>query len=249
MPSLSEFQESFVRGLTAAVPPRGIFARPEFAVYRNTWRKALIEALRGNYPVISALIGPEAFQALALAFIGKPAAPSPILAAYGLRFADFIADHPLSDSLPYLRDIAGLERLATEAHLAADAEPIDADEFVPVVRAKVGRGASLHPAARFAWFETPAVTIWKAHQEPGGFGFLEPDWVAEGVLVTRPAGRVAVMMIDRETYRLLSAIDAGETLGATVAAAVEVGPQAETMAALRRLAENGAFVNVSTRED
>ena len=60
--------------------------------------------------------------------------------------------------LPYLADVARLDRLWLECFLS---------------------GA---PATRVTWFATPAVTIWQAHRQPGGFDELEPEWREEGAL-------------------------------------------------------------------
>lgn len=249
MPSLARFQVSFVRGLTSVAPLPGIFSTPAFAVYRNTWRKALVDTLGDAYPVVAALIGPDAFQALALQFIGQRAAPSPVLAAWGAGFADFIAAHSLNDDLPYLADVARLERLATEAHLASDGDPLDSAGFVEIVEAEMDQAVALHPSTRFGWFETPAVTIWEAHQRPGQLESFAPDWVPEGALVTRPQGRVVATSIDRETHDLLVGIQAGEALLAAAEATGKASPDADITAILLLLVESGAFVNLSKRRD
>lgn len=236
--SLTRFQESFARGLTSAAPLPGLYSRPEFAVYRNTWRKALVDALSANYPVIAALVGPEALQALALQFIGKAAAPSPVLAEFGRGFADFIESHPIHEDLPYLADVARLERLATEAHLAPDAEPVDPAQFAAALQAGRRRRIALHPAARFAWFETPAVTIWEAHQAPSDFETFAPAWQPEGALVTRRDGRVAVEQIHISACRLLVGMQADTPF----AAGREHDPD-ELSADLLQLARAGALTN------
>lgn len=249
MPSLARFQENFVRGLTAAAPMPGLFATPAFAVYRNTWRKALVDALGDAYPVVAALIGPDAFQAIALQFIGKRAAPSPILANWGQGFADFIVAHDLNKDVPYLADVARLERLATEAHLSADANSLDPAQFIDFLEALGDDDVALHPAARFAWFETPAVTIWEAHQRPGQLDSFAPDWVAEGALVTRPEGAVVITRIDRETYLLLAGIQAGDALLTAAETATKASQFSDINAILVLLAKSGAFVNLAQEKD
>lgn len=240
MSSLARFQETFVRGLVSASPMPGLFSSPAVAVYRNTWRKALIDALRDNYRVVAMLIGPEAFQALALEFIGKKAAPSPILAAFGSGFPAFIAAHPMSETLAYLADVARLERFATEAHLAPDADAIGSERLAQLLETEVYEAVGLHPSVRLGWFETPAVTIWKAHQQPEGFGTLAPEWLPEGALVVRRGGRILVEQIGRDTYDLLSQAHASESFGQ---ASEHLDRQAS--AALLELAGNEAFIDLT----
>jgi hypothetical protein len=248
VPELGRFQERFVAGLVAETPIPGIFSSPGFAVYRNTWRKALVDALKENYPVVAALVGPDAFQALALTFIAKQAAPSPILAAFGAEFVGFIESHPIRDDVPYLADIARLERLRTEAHLAHDAVPADPVRFLQRLEAGLDHGTKLHPSVRFGWFGTPAVTIWQAHQRPEGFESLAPDWVAEGALVVRRAGRVRVVKIGRGAYRLFSAIQAGQELLQAAEAAAASESEDEAMSALMMLACNEALSDQTKEE-
>ena len=51
---------------------------------------------------------------------------SPVLMDYGAGFADFIAGFAPAASLPYLPDVARIERAWREAYHAADAEPLTA---------------------------------------------------------------------------------------------------------------------------
>lgn len=249
MPSHGRFQQNFVRALTASTPLPGLFSTPQFAVYRNTWRKALVDALRDAYPVIAALIGPDAFQSLALDYIGKRAAPSPVLAGWGEGLSGFIAAHALGVEMPYFADVAALERLLTEAHLAADADPIDTSRAVDFLVASLDENVVLHPSARFAWFETPAVTIWEAHQGPGPLAAFAPDWVPERVLITRPAGRVDVTMIDVETYQLLCEIRQGAELLAAAEAIEKANPNADAAAILTHLIRVGALTDLAAKKD
>jgi hypothetical protein len=217
-------------------------SRSAFDVYRNTWRKALHDALRDNYPVVAMLLGADAFRALALQFISGSGASSPILADFGGELADYIGVHPIVEDLPYLADVARLERLATEAHLAADAYPLDAAQLQTLdSERRPGERLALHPSVRFAWLKTPAFTIWDAHRDPEGIGQLRPDWIEEGVLVTRPAGSVVVRRIDHEMYRLLSRIE--ECFDACAANTHSPAPPM-----LLFLAECGALVIQSTKE-
>ena len=249
MPSLARFQENFVGGLTAAAPLPGIFSTPAFAVYRNTWRKALVDALRDAYPVVSALIARDAFQALALQFIGKRAAPSPILAAYGEGFAEFIDTHAISESLLYLADVARLERLATEVHVGPDAQPVDPALFVGFLGAATDDHIALHPSARFAWFKTPAITIWEAHQGPGQVEAFAPDWVPQGALVTRPRGGVVVTPIDRVTYHLLAAMRPSHGVLAAAKSTRSAHPGADISATLLLVAKAGGFTGLGKKRD
>ena len=63
-----------------------------FDVYRNNVYASLTETLRGRFPIVARLVGPQGFSSLARAFIGSCSPQSPALFEYGADFADFIED-------------------------------------------------------------------------------------------------------------------------------------------------------------
>jgi hypothetical protein len=63
----------------------------------------------------------------------------------------------------------------------------------------------LHPAARFAWLASPAMTIWQAHRDPWKMTELDLEWAEEGALFTRLGPCVRAEQIDAAFHRLLLA--------------------------------------------
>ena len=176
MPDLASFQEMFALSLLAEQPIGAIASEPGFAVYRNTCARGAVEALRAAYPTVDALIGEEAFTGAALDYRSERPPRSPVLSDYGADFADFLARQPWTGELPYLADVARLDRLWLECFLS------DA------------------PATRVAWLATPAMTIWQAHRRPDGFDELEPEWREEGALFAALGDAVHAEQIDHATY-------------------------------------------------
>ena len=180
MRDLAAFQAAFTEALLADQPVGAVAAAPGFAVYRNTCARGAVEALRAAYPTIDALIGEEAFTHAALDYRGANLPASPVLSDYGADFAEFLERQPWTGELPYLADVARLDRLWLECFLSAD------------------------PAARLAWLATPAMTIWQAHRQPAGFDELAPAWREEGALFTRAGGAIRAEQTDRTTYLRLA---------------------------------------------
>lgn len=209
----AQFQRRFSLALIRGRGSR-VLAAPGFAVYRNTWVKALLDALDANYPVVAALLGPDLFKTVAVAYAKAHPANSPILALYGDKFPDALADHELSRELPYLADVARLERLWTECFFASDAAELESSDFGQITPTDLLElSPRLHPATRFARFETPAVTIWQAHGATGDFEEIAPGWIAEHALFTRRGMQVSVTRIDEATHDLLEAIRRGLAIG------------------------------------
>ena len=246
MSALADFQLAFAsavdrpgRRLRRGDP---LESQPGFDVYRNTTPEALIEALRGNYPVSAEIVGDEAFAVLAFEYAREHPPRDPVLIRYGERFADFLAAQDWIGELPYLPDVATLERLWSEAHLAADAEAMDLADLAEIgAEGWMAMRLALHPAARVAWLGTPAMTIWQAHRAEGGFETLAPEWRPEGALFTRPRDEVRAFTIDPPAHRLLAGLRIGERLGEAAAAAARLYPEADIASLLTSFVASGAL--------
>lgn len=238
MPDLAAFQTAFANALLAQQQPAGAMAsEPGFAVYRNTCARGAIEALRAAYPTVDALIGEEAFTQAALDFRSCNPPRSPVLSSYGRSFPDFLARQPWTGELPYLADVAYLDRLWLDSFLAPDRESAPAMELdgrMPRI--------TLHPATRFGWFTTPAMTIWQAHRQPGGFGELEPEWREEGALFTRRGTRIHADHIDHAGCLLLVACAGGVGIPDGLSAVERAYPHTDATSLLARLVGAGALM-------
>src|SRR3546814_18820662 len=86
---------------------------------------------------------------MARVFAAATPPSSPVLLHYGAEFPDFIASFPPAESLPYLADVARIERAATEAYHECEAIPLilSALADVPPDRAPMLR-VRLHPSLR-----------------------------------------------------------------------------------------------------
>jgi Putative DNA-binding domain len=202
-------------------------------IHRNTSARAVIDALGDNYPVVRQLVGEDAFAACAAQFVEAFPATDPRLCFYGERFGNFLASYSAFSELPYLPDIAALERLCTEALFAADAAFFDGRAF------DLESPLPLHPATRFARFESPAVAIWQAHQ-PGAdtdaVGALQ--WEGCAALVTR-TDVIAVAVLDKPSAVFVEKCNENRPLGEAAGAALEAG--GDLSAIFAALILNGAF--------
>lgn len=243
MPELADFQLAFVAAMGRTNMRGGLERQPGFAVYRNTTPNALIEVLRGNYPVVAALLGDGAFAIVAADFARAHPPAHPVLLDYGAAFSRFLASQPwIAEDLPYLPDIAETERLRGEAHGAPDAAAMTlADLAAAGTEIWATLRLPFHPAARIAWLRTPAVTIWEAHQGEA-FQTLSPEWRAEGVLLTRPGDAVRTVQIEAAAHRLLVGLRLGETVARASAAVAALYPQADIAGLFTTLTQQGAFL-------
>ena len=108
----------------------GLVAQPGFAVYRNTVMKGCVDALQANYPSIAGLVGEAWFRAAAVVHARAHPPLRPTLLDYGAGFAEFLAAFEPARELPYLPDVARLDRCWTDAHVARDEVPVAAGAHV-----------------------------------------------------------------------------------------------------------------------
>lgn len=206
MPQLAEEQAAFAAalldpnlpvplGLLAAGEPAGV---DRFDVYRNNVMVGLTEGLRAAYPVVCRLVGDEFFRAMAAVFARSQPPRSPVMLDYGAGFAEFIVDFPPAAQLPYLADVARLERAWVEAYHAAEADAAKS--------AFIEDDLVLHPATRLVRSPFPVFAIWEANRVDEEPGRMELSVEGDNVLVTRPAAAVQACRLSDEAAELIEAV-------------------------------------------
>ena len=123
MPDLATFQNDFAKALMSDDQPDPAYRQLAFAVYRNTTARGAVEALRAAFPTVDMLVGEEMFTSVALDYRRERPPASPVLSDYGADFSAYLARQPWTCELPYLADVARLDRLWLESFLAADLSP------------------------------------------------------------------------------------------------------------------------------
>jgi len=236
MSELVTFQQDFARAMARRPADLG-----PLSVYRNTSLSGAVEALIDNYPVVRAIIGDAMFGNVAIDYAMAQPPNSPVLAFYGRRFADWIEAKFWAADMPYLADVARIERLHIESLFAADARPLAQDAL-----AEIGPDAwsvtrlRLHPATRIHASPMPAMSIWLAHQS-GRPSVIEPEWRPEGALFTRPHSTVQARVLDAPAQQFLNAIRRGESVGVAALETAERHPRADIGALFATFIEAGVF--------
>ena len=213
------------------------------SVYRNTVAKGCADALAGLFPAVAAVVGPDWVREAAIRFAAAHPPARASLIDYGEAFPDWLADFEPAADMPYLPGLARLDRMWTEAHLAADADPLEPQalagltpEDFAVVR------AVLHPSARLAAFDDGTPTLWAALRAEGGPpAELALDAEPQAVLVVRPGGAVTHHILTPGALAFLIACAAEESLGEAAAVALAEEPDLDLSQAFAALIAAGAF--------
>lgn len=241
--SLATFQQEFASALLGGATPAAFASQPAFSIYRNTVRKGCIDALEANYPAVSRIVGSEWFRGAAALHVEQSPPTDSRLMRYGADFAAFLDAFEAAAAVPYLPGVARLDRFWTEAHIAADATPLDGETLARHLQeAPDTLALTPHPAARWAWFdEQPIFTIWQRNRAEAQSDDPELEWHSEGALLTRPGDNVQWCEIGCAEVAFLDACAAGQSIGAAAEAALTAQPDADLSQLLARLLRAGAF--------
>jgi hypothetical protein len=224
---------------TAAPARLDALNRARFRVYRNNVAVGLTNALASAYPVVRHAVGEEFFAAMAKAFVAVHPPRARSLALYGAEFASFLAAFPPARSVPYLGDVARLERAVLEALHAADAAPL-AHAALAALGDRAGDAAfTAHPSARTVASPHPIGSLWHAHR--AGAARVRVAGRRETVLVTRSAERVLVQTLDPAAGLFVTNILDGATAATAAEAAWAEDADFDPITGWRPLLAGGAL--------
>jgi len=229
-------------------PWSGVLAQPAFAVHRNNAMVACVDALAANFPTVVRLVGEAFFRDMAVEFARSNLPTRPSLFDYGAEFADFIASYAPAAAVPYLADVARVDRWWLESHVAADADVLTGAALAELDPAVLDDARlRIHPAVRCGWFAQPIHTIWYRNRVATEATADELEWREEGVMVTRPFDDVTTCAIGRAAVTFLTACSGGATLAEAIARAFESEPEADLAAVFAQLVGAGAFTALEDR--
>ncbi|MFJ3482978.1 putative DNA-binding domain-containing protein [Pseudomonas sp. NPDC090202] len=241
---LSAFQDAFITALYDAdkhsLPE--LTAQAGFSVYRNTVLKGAVDALLANFPTVERLVGRDWFVAAASVYAHQSPPVDARLIHHGADFADFLDHFEHARELPYLGNVARLDRLWIASHSAVDQPGIDL-AYIASLNAEQLTALRLTPraSARWAWFDDqPAFTLWRHNREHTDLP--DPlDWHGEGALLVRSHGVVGWQPLDMGGCAFLDACAAGHPLALAAQHAEDRQPGLDILELLTRLVSADVF--------
>jgi hypothetical protein len=248
---LADRQREFAAALVsrAVDVPSGLIgpgrmpARKRFAIYRNNVVVGLIEALQASFPATSRIVGEDFFRAMARDYVFLAPPTSPILLDYGAGFPDFISEFEPAEALPYLPDVARIERARTEAYHAPDALALDANVLAGVPRDQVPEiRFRLHPSLRIVRSQFPALTIWRMNVADGVPAPVDLEAGGEDALVVRPNADVEMHSLPLGGASFVASLATGDSLLDATKSAMKESSYFELSAELAALIGAGVFV-------
>ena len=147
--------------------------------------------------------------------------------------------------MPWLADVARIERSWLDTYHAADAEPLTPQALASIPPEQLADVIlTPHPATRIVRSRFPAVSIFAANRSEGPVGPITETEPEDG-LVTRPSLEVTVRRLPSGGATFLSCLIAGETLGTAASAAFAENSQFDLSANIAGMIEAGAFTSAN----
>jgi hypothetical protein len=232
-PDMRDWQNDFAAALLnpAAPVPQGIVGPncerdlKRFNVYRNNVFVGLIEALKAAFPAVCRIVGDEFFSAMARVHAALEPPASPVMLEYGATFPAFIEAFEPARSVPYLSDVARLERAWVEAYHAAESTPFALHELGAIDAARLPHVSfALHASLRVVRSPFPVVTLWQMNLDGGVPAATDIFRDGEQALVIRPDAEVEVRQVTPGAAIFIECLARGATVAVAASAAHDADP-------------------------
>lgn len=221
--------------------PAGKAALKRYAVYRNNVVAGLAGALEEIFPAVCRIVGEAFFAGMARAYLRACPPRAPLLFGYGKDFPGFVKRFAPARDLPYLADVARIERAWLDAYHAGDAAPLEASALAALTPQGLAElRLEAHPAMHIVRSRFAAHTIFAANR-----GDAWPERIDAGppedTLICRPRLDVVTRRLPPGAADFLEALARGETLSDAVAAGLSQTETFDPEAAIGLLLETGAL--------
>jgi hypothetical protein len=224
--------------------PFGKAVGKRYNVYRNNVTVSLVDAIARTFPATQRIVGEEFFRAMARIHVRLSPPDSPLLFEYGRDFAAFIERFEHARGLPWLADVARIERAWLDAYHAADAAPLASEALADIRPDRLAEAVFVpHPAARIVRSRFPAVTVFAMNRGDGPVGRVETA-EPEDALITRPGLEVFVRRLPPGCAVFIGALLAGRSLADAVSVALEDCEAFDLAGAIAGTIEAGVFTAV-----
>lgn len=221
-PALRAVQESFLAGLRDGEegaglgdflePPRGS-AAGRWGVYREAYVLRLVEAVGNDHPATARILGPTAFDRLVRRYLAAHPPSSHDIGHAARQLPGWLPGDPLTESLPFLPDLARFEQALAAAVIAPDPVPATREELAALdPDVLFDSPLALASGAAFLDSESPLGDLWETRDQPDDEVALEVAGRPARLVVFRDGLAVRWRPVDGDEALLLAAALRGETL-------------------------------------
>jgi len=242
---LQDIRSPFVRSiLERTMPSLQAWREPALGVHHGAAMRGAIDALAANVPSLHRLLGGDAFDEVAAAFVRAQLPRCGGLLRYGAGLPDFLASYQPLLEHDYLPGVAALDLAWIESHLAAEAPVLTTEDVFALTAEQLLHGRLVpHPATRWLTFAVPSFTIWRRQREDRPLE--EPlAWRGESALFVRSRRDVVWRAIDVGEAEFLAACAAGQSCDDALESVLACGSGFDLAVSLPRLLRACAFTRI-----
>ncbi len=212
------------RDWTAVVAPRpGSGPARRLEVYGAGFPTRIFEALSEMYPSVKRVTGDAALFSLAGRYIAQYPSKDYSLSAVGRHLPEFLRSDPLTERLPFLPDLAILDRAAMEAFHAPIQEPVSPGTLSSIDPSKFGECRIRFQAGTcLLASHWPVATIRELREAPDSEFIVKVEDNPERMIVWRSGYEAAVRKTDMAEFAALEKLLAGGTIWEALEAAAAI---------------------------
>ena len=194
-------------------------AAERLSIYANMYFFRLLEVLKEDFPAVAAAVGAADFHNLVTGYLTEyPPTEASVFWA-GTHFAEYLRTGPIGHEVPYLADLAALERAMVEVFCARDTAVLGdramraiAPERWPSVRMRAIAALQVIEAR---WQVAPALRRFTARRK-----FKAPARGSSTILIWRRDAKVFFREVDASEARAIARLRRGAAFGAICASFV-----------------------------
>jgi hypothetical protein len=208
---LAAEHELGARGLDALVlGDDRLSAQSRVDIYANMYFYRVLDALKEDFPATRAVLGDDHFHNLVTGYLIEHPPTEPSLYHCGRYLAEYLRDHPMRERVPFVADVAALERAIVEVFQGPDTTALTPDVLRaiapsdwPAIKLKV------QPAAQTLALEWRVSDVVRAVEEGRPWQAAEHRKIK--VLVWRRQSRVFHRELEQLEADALAAVARGAT--------------------------------------
>ena len=197
---------------------------PRALIYRNSGQLALRDALASNYPSLKTVMGDAFFDRMALSFADEHPPTKRSLVGYGELLPDFTTEAKSEHGLPWLTDMARLDRAWLAAHLAFPAPEFTAKDFTALAAdpdALMAAKLSLVPSTQLVETHWQLHDLWsKLRAGEAIENALELDEKTETILIWRLDNEVRTRVLTLAEFTFMTAVSNCQSLAEAATSAL-----------------------------
>ncbi len=195
------------------VNPDGVHAPKRFSVYKNNVIVSYLDALAAAYPACKNLVGEEFFNAIGHAYLKEVPPDSQLMILFGKGFSQFLEQYPPAQQIPFLPDVAQLERAWRIAYHSADIAPITPEQLAALPQDELGDASvDLLPSFAFVVSDFPVFSIWDAASNMQPLDNVDPQQ-SQAAIIIRPEIDVQVHLTPPQFIKPINALILGKSIG------------------------------------